>query len=67
MLVICLVVQCCYMLLFVVPLLRGGIPSARWSANILGTAQIQGVSNTHCTEELVNKTAKTKHESTGSI
>lgn len=66
MLVICLVL-CCYLLFFVVPWLRDRIPSARWSANILGTVQIQKVSNTYYTEELVIKTAKTKRESTGSI
>lgn len=63
---LCFILSCCYVF-FVVHLLWGRIPPARWSANILNTIRIQRVSDTHSTEELVIKTAKTKRESTGSF
>lgn len=59
-------VLCC-LFHFVVHLLLGRIPPARWSANRLGHCTNVMGTNTPGTEELVIKIAKTKRESTGSI
>lgn len=64
---ICFILYCCYSFFFIVCLLWGRIPPARWSANILGTVRIQRVSNAPYIEELVIKIGKTKRENMGSI